>query len=192
MNDGSAAMVRPVTLLLTGAMLEFLMTASLFAAVLTTGLMAGLFYAYSISVMPGLARTDDRTYVGAMQKINVAILNGWFAVGFGGAFAFTGFAGVLHLAAGERVALPWIAAGLVLYTAVLAITFRVNVPLNNALVAVGAPGSADDLADERADDLASLRHRFETTWVRWNAVRTLGSTAAFASLVVGLLVRGAG
>jgi hypothetical protein len=31
------------------------------AAVLVTGLVAGLFYAFSCAVMPGLARTGDRT-----------------------------------------------------------------------------------------------------------------------------------
>jgi uncharacterized membrane protein len=37
------------------------------------------------SVMPGLRRTDDRTFVSAMQRINVAILNGWFMLSFFGA-----------------------------------------------------------------------------------------------------------
>jgi hypothetical protein len=35
--------------------------------------------------MPGLRRTDDRTFVDAMQSINVAIINGWFALSFAGA-----------------------------------------------------------------------------------------------------------
>src|SRR4051812_41285218 len=50
------------------------------AATLTTGLMAGLFYAFDVSVMPGLSRTDDRTFVTAMRSINEAIENPLFAV----------------------------------------------------------------------------------------------------------------
>src|SRR6266540_3801200 len=76
--------------------------ASLVAAALTMGLMAGLFYAYACSVMLGLRRADDRTFVDGMQRINVAILNGWFFASFLGALLLTALAGVLHLGAGWR------------------------------------------------------------------------------------------
>ena len=39
------------------------------------GLIAGLFYAWACSVMPGLARTTDRTFVEAMHHMNQAIIN---------------------------------------------------------------------------------------------------------------------
>ena len=66
-------------------MLELFRGGALAAATLTTGLMAGLYYAYAISVMLGLSMTDDRTFLSAMQQINVAILNPWFFVSFFGA-----------------------------------------------------------------------------------------------------------
>ncbi|MGW2195793.1 DUF1772 domain-containing protein, partial [Streptosporangium sp. NPDC001682] len=94
---------------------------ALVAATITVGLMAGLFYAYTCSVMPGLGQTDDRTFVGAMRRINVAILNGWFAVCFGGALVLTVLAAVLHLHREGRPVLPWIVAALVLYVVVLVI-----------------------------------------------------------------------
>src|SRR5690349_4193238 len=111
-------------------------TAALVAAAITNGLMAGLLAAYSYAVMPGLAWTGDRTFVEAMRQMNAAILNGWFGICFGGAVVFAALAAVLHLG---RPGLAWIAAGLVLYVAVLAVTFAVNVPLNDALAAAG-PG----------------------------------------------------
>ena len=114
-------------------------TATLVAATITNGLMAGLFAAYSYAVMPGLGQADDRTFVEAMQQTNAAILNGWFGICFGGALLFAAAAAVLHLG---RPGLPWIVAGLVLYAAVLVITFRVNVPLNDRLAAAGEPGDA--------------------------------------------------
>jgi uncharacterized membrane protein len=145
--------------------------AALVAAVITNGLMAGLFAAYSYAVMPGLGRSDDRTFVEAMQQTNAAILNGWFGLCFGGAVLFAAAALLLHLG---RPGVPWIAAGLVLYVAVLVVTFRVNVPLNDALAAAGP-------------DLAAARAMFEGTWVRWNVVRAVLSTGAFGCLTWALV-----
>jgi uncharacterized membrane protein len=149
-----------------------LATAALVAAVITNGLMAGLFAAYSYAVMPGLAHTGDRTFVEAMQQTNAAILNGWFGIGFGGAVLFAAAAALLHLG---RPALPWIVAGLALYVAVLIVTFSINVPLNDALAAAGT------------GDVAGARAAFEGTWVRWNVVRAVASTAAFGCLTWALV-----
>jgi uncharacterized membrane protein len=149
--------------------------AVLLAATLATGLMAGLFWAFAVAVMPGLARTGDRAFVEAMQRINVAILNPLFLSLFTGAPLLTAVAAVLHLG---RPALPWIAAGLVLYVIGLVITGVVNVPLNNALLGAGDadPGAA--------------RAGFEAAWVRWNLVRTAALTLSLASLAWALVVSG--
>jgi uncharacterized membrane protein len=150
-------------------------TAVLVAAVITNGLMAGLFAAYSYAVMPGLGRAGDRTFVEAMQQTNAAILNGWFGICFGGAVVFAAVAVVLHRG---RPGLGWILAGLVLYVAVLVVTFAVNVPLNDALAAAGNA------------DPAGVRARFEGTWVRWNVVRAVLSTGAFGCLTWALATAG--
>jgi uncharacterized membrane protein len=169
-------------LALGDAMLELFRSGALAAATLTTGLMAGLYYAYACSVMLGLSRTDDRTFVSAMQQINVAIINPWFIVSFFGAFVFTASAGVLHLHGDWRTVLPWIAAALVLYVATLVITTGFNVPLNNELAAAGDP--------DRTADLAAVRERFEASWVRWNIARAVASTAAFGCLTWALVLHG--
>ena len=161
----------------------FLRTASLFAATVTTGLTAGLFAAFAYAVMPGLGRTDDRTLVLALQRINESILNGWFAVCFGGALVCTLLAATLHLGAGHRAVLPWIVAALLLYLVVLGVTAIVNVPLNNVLAA--AAGDVDRVAD-----LAGLRERFEVAWVRGNVVRAVASTGAFGLLAWALAAAG--
>jgi uncharacterized membrane protein len=114
-----------------------------------------------------------------MRSINAAILNGWFFVGFVGALAFTVLAAVLQFG---RSALPWLVAALVLYGVVLAVTMAVNVPLNDQLVA-----AADQ---DRPADLAAVRERFEATWVRWNLVRAVASTAALGCLAWALVVHG--
>ena len=149
-------------------------TGALVAATITAGLMAGLFAAFSYAVMPGLGRAGDAAFVEGMQKINVAILNGWFGVSFGGALVFPVLAAVLNRGAGRR----WIVAGAVLYLLVLVVTFAVNVPLNDKLEAAG-----------RTDPHAA-REAFETLWVRWNVVRTVFCTAAFGCLAWALALHG--
>jgi len=156
-----------------------LRTAVLLGATLTTGLGAGLFYSYACSVMPGPARADDRSFVEAMQRINVAILNGWFMLSFLGSAVLIVAAGALELrGGGSRTVLLWISAAAVFQLAVLVITGLVNVPLNNRLAAAGSPGGIADLG--------AVRAAFETTWVRWNLVRALSSTAAFACMAWAL------
>jgi uncharacterized membrane protein len=156
---------------------------ALLLAVLTNGLMAGVFGLYAHTVMPGLARTDDRTFVGAFQAMDRAILNPLFLATFLGAFLLTALAATLSVAAGTRAPLPWLLAALGLYLVVLVITFRVNVPLNDAIKAAGDP---DHIAD-----LAGVRRRFgEARWSRWNTVRAVASTAAFACLAWALVLHG--
>jgi uncharacterized membrane protein len=148
---------------------------ALFTATMTTGLMAGLFYTFTIAVMPGLAASDDRTYVVAMRRINIAIQNGWFGIAFAGAAVLTLGAALLHLGEPE---LPWLVAAFVSYGLVLALTFSVNIPLNEAL----------DKVDESAPaaEHTAARERFETRWVRWNVARTLLNVAAFGFLIWAL------
>jgi uncharacterized membrane protein len=160
--------------------MEFLRAASLIAATLTMGEMAGVFAQYSHTIMRALGRTDDRTFVRAFQAIDTAIINPWFMATFLGALAFTGAAGLLSL--GEP-ALPWIVAAFVLYLAAFVITIGVNVPLNNG---IKAAGDVDAITD-----LAAVRERFnEARWVAWNHVRTVVSTIAFGCLMWALVVHG--
>lgn len=146
---------------------------ALILALITTGLMTGIFQLYAHTVMPGLGKTDDRTFVGGFQALDRAIMNPVFMATFLGPFLLTGVAVFLSLSQGALLA--WLVAALLLYTAAMAITVRVNVPLNDALKAAGDP---DTIAD-----LAAVRRAFdEGRWVRFNLVRTLLSTAAFACL----------
>jgi uncharacterized membrane protein len=161
--------------------MDALRTAVLIAATITMGLITGAFYLYAVAIMPGLARTDDRTFVGAFQSIDRAIINPLFMLNFVGALLFTGLAAALHLDEDHRAVLAWSVAGFVLYLVVFVSTIRVNVPLNDGLKAAGDP--------DRIDDLAAVRTRFnEARWVRWNNLRTVLSLAAFGCLAAALLI----
>ena len=153
---------------------------ALLGATLTMGLAAGVFALYAHTIMPGLKKTDDRTFVAAFQSIDRAIINPWFmTTAFGGALVFT-LAGLLTNL-GES-ALPWVAAALALYAIVVVITIAVNVPLNDAIKAAGDPNQID---------LAAVRVRFgEARWAAWNLVRAALSVAAFACLAWSLVEDG--
>ena len=163
--------------------METTRAAALIIATLTVGLFAGVFAIYANAIMPGLGRTDDRTFVGAFQSIDTAIINPLFLMTFLGALVFTGLAAALHLGEDFRTLLPWIVVALVLYLAVVVITLRVNVPLNDGIKAAGAP--------DRIADLARVREQFnEASWVRWNLIRALATTAAFGCLAWALVLLG--
>lgn len=154
----------------------------LWLATMAIGLMAGLFYAFSIAVMPGLANADDRTSVLTMQKINQEIENAAFATTFFGGFVFTGAAAFLQYRAGRKAAARWVVAALALYVTALLITMGINVPLNERLASVGHPDMVRDLAAVRAD--------FEGPWVTANIVRTLACMLALGCLARALALHG--
>ncbi|MGV9413208.1 anthrone oxygenase family protein [Nocardia sp. NPDC003693] len=156
--------------------------AALVAATLSTGLIAGLFYGYVISVMPALNRADDRTLVDVMQKINVVIINPWFMIAFMGTVGFSVLAAALHLGGDVRTTLIWIVVALVLNVIAFGVTSGLNVPLNDQLAAAGEVNAIPDLA--------AVRAQFESDWVRWNTVRAVLHTLAFLVLLGALFVAG--
>lgn len=149
-------------------------TVVLIAATVLTGLAAGVIGLYAHTIMPGLKKTDDHTFVAAFQAMDRAILNPWFMTTFFGALILIGTATVQHLGTGRRAALPWLGMALVLYLVAVVITMVVNVPLNDALRAAGDPDHID---------VAQARAAFsEARWAAWNYVRVLTSTGAFVIL----------
>ncbi|XVQ10071.1 DUF1772 domain-containing protein [Spirillospora sp. CA-255316] len=155
---------------------------TLASATLAMGLIAGFFYAYACSVMIGLARVDDRTFISTMQWINATVRNQWFAPSFFGALALTALAVLAHLIHGRRPTLAWTAAALVLYAVAFGITMAVNVPLNDDLAAAGNPATLHDPA--------AVRAAFEDRWAAWNIARTIASTAALVCLLRALILHG--
>jgi len=152
----------------------------LIVATLAMGLVAGVFLLYAHTIMPGLRRTDDRTFVAAFQAIDRAIINPWFMVtSFGGALVFTGAAALLYI--GEDP-FWWIVVAFVLYLFTVIATVTVNVPRNDAIKAAGDPDHID---------VSTVRAAFdEARWTRWNLIRTIANSAAFGLLLWALVVAG--
>lgn len=140
------------------------------ASVGCVGVMAGIFWAFVVSVMPGLAALDDTAFVAAMQHINAAIENPVFGFVFVGGLIFPAIAVVLELRAGRRRGALLAAAGLGCYVVTLAITMVVNIPLNDALAAAS-----------HGDTVA--RAAFEDPWNAAHLVRTFTCTAGMLLLI---------
>jgi uncharacterized membrane protein len=149
---------------------------TLFAA-LGCGLMGGLFFAFSVSVMIALGRLPAAQGIAAMQTINVAILNPLFlAVFLGTAAASLGLI-ILSLLRWSDPGAVYLLAGGALYLAgSFLVTMLFNVPRNEALASI-APA---------APDSARLWANYLTTWTAWNHLRAAASLAAAASLTLAL------
>lgn len=162
--------------------MELLHLIALIAALLSAGLMAGLFTGYSYSVMPGLKILDDRAWTAALQHINRVILNGRFMSAFLGSVVFALLAVILGFFLDDRSALPWTIAGLVCNLVMFIGTMAKNVPLNEKLEAAGDPAAIADPA--------ALRAETEETWIRWNHVRGIASLLGLAALAWALYTTG--
>ena len=160
--------------------MTLLRISTLMGATLTMGLVAGAFALYAHSIMPGLRKTDDRTFVAAFQQLDRAIINPWFMItAFGGALVLTLVAGVTNRG---TPALPPIAVAFGLYLVTVIITVAVNVPLNDAIKAAGDPAHID---------VAQVRAQFnEARWAAANLVRVATSVPAFGLLAWALVLCG--
>ncbi len=147
----------------------------LLAAAVVAGLQAGTYFTWATGVMPGLARVDDRTFVHAMQQMNIAIVNPVFLTTFMGAPLLAG----ASIAVAGSQARPWAIAATVLAVGTLVITFAGNIPLNDAIDAAGPV--------DRIKDLAAVRASFESRWVKLNLARTFTSAGALGALAMAAL-----
>jgi uncharacterized membrane protein len=156
---------------------------TLACATLTTGLVAGVYYAYTVSVNLGLAAQPDASYVATMQAINERIENPLFFASFFGAALFPLAALAAHYSRRPRSGRFWlIALACVLYIGgSFLLTAFVNVPMNEELARVASDVSTGELSRARA--------AYEEPWNFWNGVRTVFSFLAFLVLVGACLLR---
>lgn len=155
----------------------FLFAITLLAA-LGSGLVAGVFFAFSSFVMKGLGLLPPAQGAAAMQAINIAAITFAFmlAVSATGA-ACLALAGWALFSLDEAFA-PYLLGGSALYlVGVIALTIGYHVPRNDALAAV-EPGSAD---------AAALWNRYLAEWTRWNHVRAASGLAAAAAFTGALV-----
>ncbi|WP_157254367.1 DUF1772 domain-containing protein [Nonomuraea typhae] len=135
-------------------------------ALTLTGLTAGLFYAFSMSVMWGLNAIDPAQAGAAMVSINRKILNPWLFITFMGSPVAALIAGIV---AGSPAALWFYLAAGVNFAGSFLVTVAINVPMNNAL-------------DQGKMSFAEYSPR----WTAFNTLRTIACVASTVLVGIGI------
>ena len=144
-------------------------------ASLGSGLIAGVFFIFSVTIMRALGRLPASEGVAAMNMINVVIINPMFLGVFLGTGILCGVLAVTSLLRWHQPGAAWmLAGGLIYLTGSILVTMVFNVPMNNALAAV-TPENTDN-----------IWNNYLSTWTFWNHIRTAASIAASACLMLAL------
>lgn len=152
-----------------------LLTFLLIVASVGAGLMGGLFFIFSNTIMTAFDRLPAGGGVPAMQRINEVILNPVFFLFFFGTAVLCLVLLVSYLGQLEKPA-AWLACtGALLYLlGCIGVTMVCNVPLNNKLAALPAT----------ATDLVAQWQAYRGPWTLWNHVRTITCALAAAAFAI--------
>ena len=156
-------------------------TIGLFGSVLLTGLSAGLFFAWSVSVIPGTQKVTDATYLEAMQSINRAILNVPFFLIFIGSIVFLSVASVYQYHESNITFWLLLVSSIFYLLGTVGITGLGNVPLNDQLNML-------KLAEMDSGKMAEFRKFYETNWNKLHLIRTIFAVASFVVAVLAILL----
>jgi len=150
-----------------------------FVAAIGSGIVAGIFFAFSSFVMAGLGRIPPAQGVAAMNSINVTVINPSFMSAFLGT-------GLLCLVVGVRALFLWnqggaklvLVASLVYLVGSFGVTLVFNVPLNNKLASIADPVQA-----------VAFWPNYLAAWNTWNHVRTAAAALSAVLFSAVLLSR---
>jgi uncharacterized membrane protein len=146
------------------------------AALLGSGLIGGVFFAFSSFIMKALARVPSAEGIRAMQSINVVVINPMFLGAFIGTALLSAVMALLVLTGWSGPLPHWFFVGALLYVfGTFLVTARRNVPLNDQLEKV-VPEAGAELWSKY------LRH-----WVFWNHIRTTAAMLAAFCFTMGLI-----
>lgn len=164
------------------SVIDNMLMAMLMLGAIGSGIIGGVFFAFSTFVMKALSRLPAPAGIAAMQSINIVVINPLFLGVFMGTALICAGGIVAAIVRWEQTSAAWMLAGAVLYLGgTFFITLRFNVPLNNAL--------ARAAADEPAS--AGVWDNYLFRWTAWNHVRTAAALAAAASFTWALRIWGA-
>lgn len=158
--------------------MEYAIHIAAVVAALGCGLMAGLFFAFSVAVMKALGRLPPAEGMAAMQSINATILNPLFFAAFFGTAAACALGMIASLLHWQNPGSGYLLAGGALYLAGdVLVTVLFNVPLNNRLARSASSDAGSD----------GVWAGYLARWTAWNHVRTAAALAACALLILALL-----
>jgi len=158
-------------------LLEKIIVPLLFSAALGSGVVAGLMFIFSNTIMRALAQMPHPQGLVAMQAINIIIVNPLFLLFFVGTAALSVISIIFALTHWNHAASAYIlAAGLLYLLGTIGITALCNIPLNNRLAALNP------------SDVQALEFwkEFYTTWTRWNHIRTVATVCSLLCWILAV------
>ena len=157
-----------------------LLTFLLWTAAISSGLTAGIYFAFSVVILPAFSKIPVQQSVTAMNSINTEILHTMFVPLFFGSSITSLLLVITSVFTWDEPSAIYILSGGAIYLiGMFCITALVNVPLNHLLAEVD-PTSANAI---------EIWSNYRNSWTLWNHVRTIASL--FASvLFIWILVNG--
>tara|TARA_R110002096_G_scaffold161007_1_gene327335 strand:+ start:2306 stop:2791 length:486 start_codon:yes stop_codon:yes gene_type:complete len=157
------------------------MTIAVFAAIVGSALISGIFFAFSNFIMKALQRVPSPEGLLAMQTINVTVLNRGFLGVFMGTALICLILAVISIAEWDLARSPYLLGGAVAYIGgTWLVTVLGNVPLNNELAALDRdkPESQKAWAD------------YLERWTRLNSQRAGAAICAATLFFIALTISG--
>ena len=151
---------------------------TLVATTISTALMAGFFFSYSVSVSLGLGKLGNREFLNAMQNINREVQNPLFFLCFFGSLLLLCVSNFNYK---STTMFPLLLCAFLIYAiGVFLVTIFVNVPLNNKL-------DNFHIANAKEISVKQMRSSFENRWNFWNNIRTVSSTLSLLFVILACL-----
>jgi uncharacterized membrane protein len=156
-------------------MTDRLLVVLIIFSALGSGLIGGVFFAFSTFVMKALSRLPASQGVAAMQSINVVVINPWFlSVFLGTALTSLLLVVVALVDMGKPGAVLLLVGGLFYFVGTFLVTMLFHVPRNNALATL----------DPAASSAVESWDRYCTSWSAGNHVRTGAALIAATLLTI--------
>lgn len=155
----------------------------LVVTVTSTGLIAGLYYAWSCSVIPGIGKLSDVNYLSAIQSMNKEILNPVFFASFMGTLILLPVCTWLHYKSGMSTTF-WLllAASLIYAIGSFGVTMVGNVPLNNTM-------DKFNVSSATIESMIKQRQNFEIPWNKLHSIRTFATVVSFVLTIIACILK---
>jgi uncharacterized membrane protein len=160
--------------------MQLVLTATLWFAALSVGVMAGIYFAFSVFVLQALDAAGRPVAMAAMQSINRVILKSPFLpLFFASSLACLSLVISGVMLWGTAGTWQMVSGGALYLIGMLLVTIIGNVPLNNALEATDASGPEGE----------AMWRRYRQRWLPWNHVRTVSCMVSLVLLIGAIASR---
>lgn len=141
-------------------------TTLLWTASLGSGLMAGVYFAFSGFIMKSFGNIETSQAVAAMNAINKTILRSWFMPLFFGTSIVSVLLVIVAISNWDKAGAGLeLIAGMIYFVGMFVCTVVFNVPLNNSLARL----------DPVSANAQQVWFHYLSRWTKWNHLRTVSS-----------------